>query len=75
MLQARYRGATHYFIQGCKLLKSEGDSIRALQELDNALAARYPMLAEGTIDLTLSDEENLQQVKVRELSTHWGQGY
>ena len=73
MLQARHRGAAHFFIQGCKLLKSEGDSIRALQELDNALAARYPLVAEGTIDLTLSDEGNLQQAKVRDLLSHLGQ--
>jgi len=72
MLQARHRGAAHYFVQGCKLLKSEGDSIRALQELDNALAARYPLLTEGTIDLTLSDEENLEQAKVRGLLCRWG---
>jgi serine/threonine-protein kinase ATR len=74
MLQARHRGAAHYFIQGCKLLKSEGDSIRALQELDNALAVMYPLLAGGTIDLTLSDVENLQQAKVRELLNQCGQG-
>jgi serine/threonine-protein kinase ATR len=70
MLQARHRGAAHFFIQGCKLLKSEGDSIRALQELDNALAARYPLVAEGTIDLTLSDEGNLQQAKVRDFLSY-----
>ena len=50
MLQARHWNTPYYFVQGCKLLHIGGDSIRALQELNNALSR-------DVIDLT-SDESD-----------------
>lgn len=39
MLQAQHCHASYSFIQGCKLIKANGESLRALQELENALQA------------------------------------
>lgn len=64
LLQGRHRGASYHFIQGCKLLKSSGDSIRALQELNNALTLADNGKPEGIIDLTESDEERRMKAKV-----------
>jgi serine/threonine-protein kinase ATR len=64
LLQGRHRGAPYHFIQGCKLLTGTGDSIRALQELNNSLVLTDDGTPEIVIDLTESDEQRRMRAKV-----------
>lgn len=77
LLQGRERGAPYYFIQGCKLLYSSGESIRALQELNNALALTGDLDSSDIIDLTEDDEETREtrrnKAKARLLRARWMQ--
>lgn len=76
LLQGREKGAPYYFIQGCKLLYSSGESIRALQELNNALALTGDLDSSDVIDLTDDDEESLEirrnkaKVRYKSRKTH-----
>lgn len=63
LLQGRHRGAPYHFIQGCKLLQRNGETIRALQELNNALVLKNDAHT-GFIDLTEPDEDRLDRAKV-----------
>ncbi|KDQ08227.1 hypothetical protein BOTBODRAFT_569890 [Botryobasidium botryosum FD-172 SS1] len=63
MLQARQWDAPYAFIQRTKLLRSNGEGLRALQELENALQALTP--SNGVIDLTGNDEPQNPKLKAK----------
>ncbi|PVG03672.1 hypothetical protein CPB86DRAFT_749052 [Serendipita vermifera] len=71
LLQGRRCGAPYHFIQGCKLLQSTGDSIRALQELNNALALTNS--TNNVIDLTEEKEASQARAKPWLLRARWMQ--
>lgn len=67
LLQGRQRDAPYHFVQSCKLLESGGESIRALQELNNAL-----MNPNQVIDLT-EDDDVKSRAKAWLLRAKWMQ--
>ncbi|KAG8852841.1 serine/threonine-protein kinase M1 [Serendipita sp. 411] len=70
LLQGRQRDAPFHFVQGCKLLQSDGESIRALQELNNSLET----ISEDAdvIELTTEDDARLK-AKAWLLRVRWMQ--
>lgn len=58
MLQARQRETPYSYIQSCKLIKANGEALRALQELDNAIkwSSANNMVVDLTEDAQTADE-------------------
>ncbi|KAG8798407.1 serine/threonine-protein kinase M1, partial [Serendipita sp. 399] len=70
LLQGRQRDAPFHFVQGCKLLESGGESIRALQELNNSLETNTQ--SGDVIELTTEDDARLK-AKAWLLRVRWMQ--
>ena len=64
MLQARQLGTPYSFIQSCKLIHTEGDALRALQELNNALKDPKVDTVTTPTGVSLDVEEQMLQAKV-----------
>lgn len=50
VLQARQWDAPYSYVQSCKLIRANGEPLRALQELDNALKTSGPAVTDLTGD-------------------------
>lgn len=63
MLQARQCETPYSYIQSCKLVKANGEALRALQELDNAIkwAATNNMVIDLTDEVQTVSEAQLER--------------
>lgn len=64
MLQARQLGTSYSFIQSCKIIHTEGDALRALQELNSALKDCKVDNVTALAGDGLDAEEQMLQAKV-----------
>lgn len=65
MLQARQSNTKFSFMESAKLVKTTGEPLRALQELENSMRVLGLLEDKGVIDLTGDEEEKKMKAKVR----------